>query len=295
MSVKVMAWVWDHSEAKGMARLVLLAIADHADDERWSAWPSVARIAAKVKISERTVQRYLRSLEALGEVTVAAKQGGSNRYTIHPRQAVTPTGGHPDNVTGGDKRPEQPLTNRPEGATPLSPESSLEPSGNRHSLAPASPAPRDDLLDAVTQVCQLDPAELTSTALGALNKAVADLRSVDADLDEVPARAVAYRAMFPTSTLTPMALAKHWPALGTGPAADVEQADYADRIMPTRADTIALFVETYWAYDDAVVESLASSLGDDAERAVRWCRRKREQNATSVVVNTNGSAEAVPT
>ncbi len=35
MSVRVMSWVWDHSQAHGADRLVLLAIADAADDDGW--------------------------------------------------------------------------------------------------------------------------------------------------------------------------------------------------------------------------------------------------------------------
>jgi hypothetical protein len=101
---------------------------------------------------------------------------------------------------------------------PASAESSVEPSVNHQSLVPASPAqvvrPRDDLFDTVADVCGITVAELTPSARGALNKALKDLRSVDAQPGEVADRAAAFRRRYKLASLTPMALAKHWPQLG---------------------------------------------------------------------------------
>lgn len=36
-----MTWVWDQSTTAGNERLVLLAIADTADDHGGNAWPSI--------------------------------------------------------------------------------------------------------------------------------------------------------------------------------------------------------------------------------------------------------------
>ena len=99
MSVKVMTWVWEHSQSVGNERLVLLALADHADDERWEAWPDIARLALKTRLSERTVQRCIVSLSQRNELEVRRQQGGKatmdrryrpNRYVIKGRQIVTP-------------------------------------------------------------------------------------------------------------------------------------------------------------------------------------------------------------
>ena len=84
-----MTTVWDYSEAAGTDLLVLLALADIAD-ENGECWPSVGYMARKCRISGRTVQRCVRSLESLGEVVViieggkASTAGGtrSNRYRI---------------------------------------------------------------------------------------------------------------------------------------------------------------------------------------------------------------------
>lgn len=70
MSVKVMAAVWDESEAVGNARLILLAIADSCDHDGTNAWPAVATIARKTLLSERTVQRKIKELVGLGELRV---------------------------------------------------------------------------------------------------------------------------------------------------------------------------------------------------------------------------------
>ena len=40
-----MTWVGDHSPVGGNERLVLLAIADCANDEGGDAWPSIATLA----------------------------------------------------------------------------------------------------------------------------------------------------------------------------------------------------------------------------------------------------------
>lgn len=73
MSVKVLNWVFQHSEATDGARLVLLALADHAQDDGDGAYPSVATIAAKTRMSERGVQYALRRLEAGRHIEAAGK------------------------------------------------------------------------------------------------------------------------------------------------------------------------------------------------------------------------------
>lgn len=95
MSVRVMSWVWEHSEAEGSDRLVLLAIADQAGDAGGHAWPSVQTIAGKARVSVRTAQRSIKSLVALGELSVDVNAGrnGVNVYRVNmtPRQDDTRT------------------------------------------------------------------------------------------------------------------------------------------------------------------------------------------------------------
>ncbi|ONI92646.1 hypothetical protein ALI22I_02560 [Saccharothrix sp. ALI-22-I] len=83
MSIRVMTWVWEHAEAAGTDLLLLLAIADSADDQGRNAWPSVADLSRKTRLDERTVQRRLKRLHGQGHVTIEPGGGRRrNRYTI---------------------------------------------------------------------------------------------------------------------------------------------------------------------------------------------------------------------
>ena len=87
-------------------------------------------------------------------------------------------------------------------------------------LAPA-PAPKerkpDELWDAVMDACGVNTGELTGSARGGHNKAVAELRAINANPQDVAARARNYRRTYPNASLTPTALAKHWASLANAP------------------------------------------------------------------------------
>ena len=65
MSVKVMSYVWDIPSFKGSDKLVMLCLADHADDSGL-CWPSIDTIARKSGVSPTTVKSTLKKLEAGG-------------------------------------------------------------------------------------------------------------------------------------------------------------------------------------------------------------------------------------
>jgi helix-turn-helix protein len=92
VSVKVMSGVWENSKASGTPLLVLLCLADWANDDG-ECWPSVSSIAKKCRLKDdRHVKRVIHeTLERdLGEVIViqgggtSSSKGGvrSNRYRI---------------------------------------------------------------------------------------------------------------------------------------------------------------------------------------------------------------------
>lgn len=98
MSVRVMAWVWEHSKSVGSDRLVLLAIADCANDAGRDAYPAMSTIARKANVDKRTAQRSVRALVELGELAVHENAGphGTHRYRLlmdAGRQSAT--GGNP--------------------------------------------------------------------------------------------------------------------------------------------------------------------------------------------------------
>lgn len=81
MSVRVSSWVWQHSGAAGNDLLLLLALADVADDNG-RCWPSVAHLADKTKLSRATVQRRMKALREAGKIVTRGQRGTSNVYGI---------------------------------------------------------------------------------------------------------------------------------------------------------------------------------------------------------------------
>ena len=95
MSIRTMSHVWEHSQQKGASLLLLLAIADYANDDG-RAWPSIATLANKIRMSERNTQRLLQRLSRCGEIEIEVNSGqnGVNVYRV-----TTPRRG--DNLSGG--------------------------------------------------------------------------------------------------------------------------------------------------------------------------------------------------
>lgn len=83
MSNKALTWAWSQS-LKPAPKLVLLALADHADD-RGYCWPSLARLAEMTGIDRSTVTRSLAVLEQHRLIARDRSTGGpgkSTRYYI---------------------------------------------------------------------------------------------------------------------------------------------------------------------------------------------------------------------
>lgn len=118
-----MSWAHRHSKSKLGDRLVLFVLAEHAHDDGHYAFPSVRTIAEHANLSERQVQRCLRSLGELGEIAVSGRtRSGTHIYAI--TGYIEHEGGDilsPPQTAGGDSH----VTG---GVTPTSPEPSVEPS-----------------------------------------------------------------------------------------------------------------------------------------------------------------------
>ena len=98
-----MTAVWDREDLSSTQKLVLLSLADWANDEGL-CWPSIDRLATKTSMAGRSVQRIIRDLESMGFVRRDEVLGKGNRYWIsipltqcHPCPSVTPplTESHP--------------------------------------------------------------------------------------------------------------------------------------------------------------------------------------------------------
>jgi hypothetical protein len=83
MSIRVTSRVWENSNARGGERLVLLAIADRANDEGW-AWPGIDSLARKTRLTPRHVTRCLNNLKDAEEIIIKDNRGpkGTNLYQV---------------------------------------------------------------------------------------------------------------------------------------------------------------------------------------------------------------------
>ena len=112
-----MTAVWDHSSQKGSDLLVLLALADNAQDDgslgKFS--PGIETIARRARMTARSVQRVLSRLESSGELTIERVKGRTNKYRLNleviresegadPRQDVTPDNLSPVTLVSSDPR-----------------------------------------------------------------------------------------------------------------------------------------------------------------------------------------------
>lgn len=103
MSLRALTSVWDASTQEGGPLLVMLALADNANDQM-VAYPSVPTIARKSRLSERQVRRILRDLEQAGEIKVIGKgRNNVNKYLLTPSMA-TETVGAPAHEGGQNVR-----------------------------------------------------------------------------------------------------------------------------------------------------------------------------------------------
>lgn len=97
-----MVWVWDQ-DLTPTEKLVLLAIADHADGDG-ICWPGMRKVSEKTGFARRTVIRAVESLEASGLIVVERRRTGagrqtSNRYLLQVGRSVTVSPGAVADVT----------------------------------------------------------------------------------------------------------------------------------------------------------------------------------------------------
>ena len=96
MSIRIMSAVWERDDLTSTQKLVLLALADWANDEGL-CWPSIEQLIKKSSLKKRAVQITIRSLEESGFVYREERVGKGNRYWIkipvhnmHPCTKDTP-------------------------------------------------------------------------------------------------------------------------------------------------------------------------------------------------------------
>ena len=102
MSILVLSWVFQNSEATLGDRLTLLALADYCHDDGTNAYASVESYARKSRLSKRNVQRSLRKLEADGRIEqTGVRPNGCVVYRVRLLDAPEATQGDDSLSWGG--------------------------------------------------------------------------------------------------------------------------------------------------------------------------------------------------
>lgn len=82
-----MQWAFAQN-AQGTTKVVLLALADHADASG-VCWPSIDALAKKTALSDKTIRRHLAILEALGLVAKQPRRGAGGVYAANAYMLAT--------------------------------------------------------------------------------------------------------------------------------------------------------------------------------------------------------------
>lgn len=80
MSNKAMTLVWEHSKQRGSALLVMLAIADMANDDL-ICYPGKAHLSRKCRMSVRGLTAILQKLEESSELKIMRRRNGQRNST----------------------------------------------------------------------------------------------------------------------------------------------------------------------------------------------------------------------
>lgn len=238
------------SNLKPTTRHVLLTLSLHMNERGGSCFPSVETLARETDLNRATIIRQLQIAETDGWLVVERSAGRtSNRYEAAiPSPSATveeaATVAHNDGCEPSNRRPLRPshkttvaedepnrrfdevqpsfsvrptvAQNDPSTSVTLQKNS---PRGRQSLAGAAAPARRPDhAFDALCEVTATNPAELTNSARGPLNRALAEIRGAwhgppDDLPDEIRRRAGRYLVQMRDCRLTAPALAKHWPSL----------------------------------------------------------------------------------
>lgn len=87
------AALYEHVGLPPTAKLILVAIADHINDESGYGWPSMSRLAKISGVHKANVLRWVMWLESEGHISVQRKPGRSNGYRLTSSAGATGSGG----------------------------------------------------------------------------------------------------------------------------------------------------------------------------------------------------------
>lgn len=214
---------------------VYAAVASFADYDTLETFALQLRMAERLGVSVKTVQRGLQDLLDSGWIlSRPRKQKGrkvGNLYTV-VRHNRSDTSDDTSDESGSD------TSGRTE-ATPLSTTEAthavvsllsdqLPRPSNETTCLPEGKR-TDQLWEAVMLACGIS-GQITNGARAGYGKAVKELREAGATPDDVAERGRNHRQMWPHASLTPHSLAKHWAELRIQPAAPDAAVDLVQRM-----------------------------------------------------------------
>jgi DNA-binding Lrp family transcriptional regulator len=182
-----MSRVWELSEQKGTYLLLLLALADNADDEGY-CWPSIKYLKKKIRMSMRSVINALQRLEKSGEVLINHNRRTGNRYIVtvgmnaKEREAAALKLGCEDFSSEADCITEvQTLHNRSEAA--IAQESSL--TVNEPSIMKNSKLDGRAHFVALSEICKIDLSLATDVQKRQIGQSVKMLKKAEVTIDQL--------------------------------------------------------------------------------------------------------------
>lgn len=89
MSIRIMAQIFDMEDVPPTQKLILLALADHADDQG-RCYPSISRLCRRTGLKERAIQSNLKALEIAGLISIVRGAGpnGCNVFFVSATPAA---------------------------------------------------------------------------------------------------------------------------------------------------------------------------------------------------------------
>lgn len=86
MSIKIMNEAWEVRGIDPTTKLILMCLADHANEDDRTCWPAISTIARKCDVSRATVKRRMQQLEQYGLISRRSRTGDSTLYYIMPTE-----------------------------------------------------------------------------------------------------------------------------------------------------------------------------------------------------------------
>ena len=81
MSVRMMTAVFA-LDVPPLEELLLIALADHADDDGNNVWPTISYLAWKTNLTDRGVRKMMARFRDTGVLTAVDREGGGRRRSV---------------------------------------------------------------------------------------------------------------------------------------------------------------------------------------------------------------------